>query len=59
MRAIGGYFSGEGYRGVLDFHFAREVDFHLDGGDVDAVLIDMSFVVWIHLRLVWVRTEFK
>jgi hypothetical protein len=48
MGGIGGDFSGDGDGVVLDFHFAWEVDFHLDGGYVEAVFVDVGFVVWVH-----------
>lgn len=48
MGGIGGDFSGEGHRVVLNFHFAGEVDLHLDGGYVDAVLVNVGLGVGVH-----------
>ena len=48
MWGIGWDLSGEGDGVVLDFHITGEVDFHLDGGYIETVFVDMGFVVRVH-----------
>lgn len=37
--------SGEGIVIVLDMHFARELNFHRDGDDVEVILIHLDFLL--------------
>ena len=46
--AIGLGLGGQRDSVVLDFHFAGEVDLHLDGHDVETVFIDVGLEVEIH-----------